>query len=82
MPPVESWQGITELAIVPAVPGNRGKWPDTRSIRNIRWVGGDYSEPALMPGGNLSGKEFERLFQNNIDDSIRLEEKDRAQAHK
>ena len=82
MPPVESWQGITELAIVPAVPGNRGKWPDTRSIRNIRWVGGDYSEPALMPGGKLSGKEFERLFQNNIDDSIRLEDQDRAQAGK
>ena len=82
MPPLESWQGITELAIVPSAPGNPGKWPDSRSIRNIRWVGGDYSEPALMPGGNLSGKEFERLFQNNIDDSIRLEDQDRAQAGK
>ncbi len=80
MPPVGSWQGITELAIVSSTPGRPGKWPDTRSIRNIRWVGGDYTEPALMPGGKLSGKEFERLFQNNIDDSIRLEDQDRTQA--
>ena len=79
MPPLESWQGITELAIT-STPGKGGQWPVTRAIRNIRWVGGDYSEPALMPGGNLSGKEFERLFQNNIDDSIRLEDQDRAQA--
>lgn len=79
LPPLESWQGITELAIVPSAPGNRGRWPDTRAIHNIRWVGGDYSEPALMPGGKLSGKEFERLFQDNINDSIRLEDQDRAQ---
>jgi len=78
MPPLESWQGITELAIVPSLPDKPGKWPATRSIRNIRWVGGDYSEPVLMPGGKLTGKEFQRLFQNNIDDSIRLEDKDRA----
>jgi hypothetical protein len=80
LPPLESWQGITELAIVPSAPGNRGTWPDTRTIHNIRWVGGDYSEPALMPGGKLSGKEFERLFQDNIDDSIRLENQDRTQS--
>jgi len=86
-PLLKSWQGITELAIVTSVARGRtvvlsGNWPDSRSIRNIRWVGGDYSEPVLMPGGKLSGKEFERLFQNNIDDSIRLEDQDRAQAGK
>ena len=82
MPPLVSWQGITELAIVPSIPDKPGKWPDTRSIRNIRWVGGDYSEPVLMPGGKLTGKEFQRLFQNNIDDSIRLEDQDRAKGSK
>ena len=81
----ESWQGITELQIVAGLhklPGEEktilsgGTWPGKRKLRNLRWVGGDYSSPLLYPGGKLSVEEFQKIFQADIDKSIEFEKRD------
>ena len=83
-----SWQGITELGIVAGLHGLPGKprkilsggtWPGKRLLRNLRWVGGSYSEPLVYPGGKLSVEEFQKIFQDDIDKSIELESKDTEQ---
>jgi hypothetical protein len=82
---LKSWQGITELGIVaglhhlPDSPGvilSGEAWPGKRQLRNLRWTGGDYTEPLLYPGGTLSVENFKRMFQDDIDKSIELESKD------
>lgn len=84
-----SWQGITDLAIVAGVhrlPGepksilSGGTWPGTRQLRNLRWTGGAYTAPLLYPGGKLSVEEFQKIFQDDIDKSIELEDSDAQQA--
>lgn len=72
-PTINSWQGITELGITASIPGHAGSWSDDRKLRNLRWVGGTYSSPVIFPGGSLSREAMERLFQDNIDESIKLE---------
>ena len=81
----KSWQGITELQIVAGLhrlPGEEktilsgGTWPGKRKLRNLRWVGGDYSSPLLYPGGKLSVEEFQKIFQADIDKSIEFEKRD------
>jgi len=48
-----------------------------RNIRNLQWVGGTYPQTILMNGGGieLSGDDYEKQFNSQIDDSIELEEK-------
>ena len=83
-----SWQGITDLQIVAGIhrlPGNAsilsgGTWPGTRQLRKLRWTGGAYATALLYPGGKLSVEEFEKIFQDDIDKSIELENKDAAQS--
>ena len=84
-----SWQGITELGIVAGLhklPGNPqsilcgGPWPGTRQLRNLRWSGGSYTAPILYPGGKLSIEEFQKIFQDDIDKSIELEDKEGKQS--
>ena len=81
----ESWQGITDLQIVAGLhrlPGKEktilsgGTWPGKRELRNLRWVGGEYSSPLLYPGGKLSVEEFQKIFQADIDKSIEFEKRD------
>jgi hypothetical protein len=81
----ESWQGITELQIVAGLhrlPAKEktilsgGTWPGKRELRNLRWVGGEYSSPLLYPGGKLSVEEFQKIFQADIDKSIEFEKRD------
>ncbi|NNM85040.1 MAG: hypothetical protein HKL96_04690, partial [Phycisphaerales bacterium] len=73
-----SWQGITELAITAAL--HHQPWTDKRQFRNLRWVGGTYKSPVLWPTGTLSAKEFQRLYQDNIDRSVRQENRDAQNA--
>lgn len=83
-----SWQGITDLQIVAGLhrlPGNAsilsgGTWPGARQLRNLRWTGGAYTSPLLYPGGKLSVEEFQKIFQDDIDKSIELENKDAGQS--
>ena len=81
----KSWQGITELQIVAGlhrIPGEEktilsgGTWPGKRELRNLQWIGGNYSSPLLYPGGKLSIEEFQKIFQADIDKSIELENHD------
>lgn len=81
----KSWQGITELQIVagihrlPTQPSSilsGGTWPGRRELRNLHWDGGNYSSPLLYPGGKLSVEEFQKIFQEDIDKSIKLEKDD------
>lgn len=85
-PPLpKSWQGITELGIVAGIhrlPDNQksilsgGTWPGKRQLRNLRWTGGAYTSPLLYPGGRLSAEEFQKIFQDDINKSIQLENND------
>ncbi len=70
---INSWQGITDLGIAASVPGQQGHWADKRKLRNLRWVGGNYTSPVLFPGGTLSREAMEQLFQENIDESLQVE---------
>lgn len=47
-----------------------------RELRNLRWVGGEYSSSLLYPGGKLSVEEFQKIFQADIDKSIEFEKRD------
>lgn len=90
IPPLPaSWQGITDLQIAAGLhrlPGDPktilsgGTWPGTRQLRNLRWTGGAYTSPLLYPGGKLSVEEFKKIFQEDIDKSIELENKDAGQS--
>ena len=70
---INSWQGITDLGIAASMPGQQGHWADKRKLRNLRWVGGNYTSPVLFPGGTLSREAMEQLFQENIDESLQVE---------
>lgn len=89
LPPLSHWQGITELMITPNLTVKKdgkdevllkGRWNSARKYRNLRWVGGSYTKPTLMPGGTISDAEYKRLFQQGIDQSVALEKKDAQKA--
>jgi hypothetical protein len=61
------------LGIAASVPGHQGAWTDKRKLRNLRWVGGNYTSPVLFPGGTLAREAMEQLFQENIDESLQVE---------
>jgi len=89
LPQMSHWQGITELMITPNLTVKKdgkdevlmkGRWNTARKYRNLRWVGGSYTKPTLMPGGTISDAEYKRLFQQGIDQSVALEKKDAQKA--
>ena len=89
LPPMSHWQGITELMITPNLTVKKdgkdevllkGRWNSARKYRNLRWVGGSYTKPTLMPGGQISDAEYKRLFQQGIDQSVAQEKKDAQNA--
>ena len=82
-----SWQYLTELGIVAAVRGREGgkevvraggRWPQDRQFRNLRWEGGSQPENLLLPGAAISKTDFDRIFQQEIDTSVRQEARDAA----
>lgn len=79
-PPISSWQGISELSLTTESGNIKAAWPPTRKFRNLRWLGGTYTKPPIMPGGNISDEEYQRLFQQSIDNSVKLEKQDAAKA--
>ena len=84
-----SWQYLTELAITAAVRSREngkevvragGEWPANRQFRQLRWVGGSQPEQLLLPGAAISKAEFEKIFQQSIDESVNQEKRDAALA--
>lgn len=82
-----SWRYLTELGIVTAIRERKdgkevvragGLWPQDRQFRNLRWVGGTESAEPLLPGKPISKDDFDKIFQQEIDDSIRQEARDAA----
>ena len=83
-----SWKHITELGICGRmaitkggkrveVPAHTNKPLKAKSFRNLRWVGGTYSELDLGSSTKvLSEEEYKKQFQRNIDDSIEQEKRE------
>jgi hypothetical protein len=89
---LENWRYVTELGIRGRmaiekdgkrveIPENARKnsWTPPRPLRNLRWEGGTFTRTIRTPGGPkvMSEQEYKKQFQQGIDDSIRLEKRDR-----
>ncbi|MEK6234176.1 MAG: hypothetical protein N2C14_05665, partial [Planctomycetales bacterium] len=59
--------------------GPRRGWPEPRAFRNLRWVGGTYpaGEKPLDPNAKMSDEARGKQFQQGIDDSLELEQRDK-----
>lgn len=87
---INTWQYMTELGLVAAVRkkirGGKpeiiagGKWPKTRQLKNLRWLGGTYPKTLILPGHSLSKEEYDKIFHQEIDKSVEQEERDAQQA--
>lgn len=86
-----SWRYLTELGIVAAVRERKdgvdvvragGLWPTDRQFRNLRWMGGIQPADILLPAAPISKADFDRIFQQEIDQSIRQEARDAAAVKK
>ena len=54
-----------------------GLFDNKRQLSNLRWLGGAYPASILMPGGvSLDPKDYEKQFQSQIDQSIKLEKRE------
>jgi dienelactone hydrolase len=82
----ENWQTLCALSISARLkagpPGagktlGAGRFDQERQLRNLRWVGGTVPDRLLMPGGDvLDPAARAREFQQQIDRSIELEQRD------
>lgn len=78
--PLANWRTVTDLRLSPAYNGgpngriNRtGKpWQGPRTIRNLRWEGGQYTTP-LPVGSSLSPEDHQRQFNDAINKSLKSE---------
>lgn len=82
--PLANWQTVTEFSLSPG--GSivkdgkkvniKGKaWKGPREIRNLRWEGGTYSQPAAT-GAPVSEEELQKGFNNAIKKSLDQEKAD------
>lgn len=83
--PLANWQTVTEFSISPSgtivkdgkPARTSGKdWVGPRAIRNLRWVGGNYSAQSGT-GEALSHEAFQTHFNNAIKKSLEQEQSDR-----
>jgi hypothetical protein len=79
-PPLASWQGITELSLTGGKGTINATRPDKRQFCSLRCEGGTHTKPPMMPSGSISEEEYNLLFQQGIDNSVRLEKQDAQKA--
>lgn len=82
--PLAHWRTVTEFSLSPSgairengrvVQKQGPAWRGPRAIRNLRWVGGEYSPPAAA-GAALSPEEFQKNFNDAIKKSLEQENVD------
>lgn len=78
--PLANWRTVTDLRLSPTHNGGpdgrihlTGKpWQGPRTIRNLRWEGGEYTTP-LPVGSSLSPEDHQRQFNDAINKSLKSE---------
>jgi cephalosporin-C deacetylase-like acetyl esterase len=82
--PLTNWQTVTEFSISPSgsirsggqKTATTGKaWQGPREIRNLRWLGGEYSS-ASVSGSTLDARDFQKNFNDAIKKSLEQEKRE------